>query len=185
MVIEDLDASDKTLLERLAVLTQAASRRHAPNWLPTMEDAREEVADATEDGHVTRVLLAEDGEPVGWVSCFHVYGKVWEIHPLVVAVEQHGRGHGARLVADIETIAASRGAGVLVVGTSDETGATSLGGKDLYADPIGALANLRADASHPVGFWLHMGYSLTGVVPDAEGPGLPSINFAKRPPVTS
>lgn len=36
--------------------------------------------------------------------------------------------------------------------------------------------------SHAVGFWLRMGYSLVGITPDAEGPGMPSINLAKRPP---
>jgi aminoglycoside 6'-N-acetyltransferase I len=182
MRIADLDATDESLLEKLAVLTHEAGAIHFPNWLPTMEDAREEVCDATAEGHITRVLLDDDAEPLGWVSCVHAYGHVWEIHPLLVRVTQHRRGYGARLLADIELLAAARGAGVLIVGTADETGATSLGGVDLYLDPIGALANLTADPSHPVGFWLHMGYSLVGVTPDAEGPGLPTLNLAKRPP---
>jgi aminoglycoside 6'-N-acetyltransferase I len=182
MQIQDLDATDESLLEKLAALTHEAAAFNFPNWLPTMDDAREEVSDATAEGHITRVLLDNAAEPLGWASCFHAYGHVWEIHPLVVSVNQHRKGYGARLLADIETLAAARGAGVLVVGTADETGATSLGGVDLYRDPIAALANMTAAASHPVGFWLRMGYALVGVTPDAEGPGLPSLNLAKRPP---
>jgi aminoglycoside 6'-N-acetyltransferase I len=182
MRIADLDAMDESVLEKLAALTHEAAAVNFPNWLPTMGDAREEVSDATAEGHITRVLLDDAAEPLGWVSCFHAYGHVWEIHPLVVSVKQHRKGHGARLLADIEMLAASRGAGVLIVGTADETGATSLGGVDLYRDPIGALANMTAAPSHPVGFWLRMGYSLVGVTPDAEGPGLPTLNLAKRPP---
>ena len=182
MRIEDLDASDTPLLEKLAVLTHEAGAKHAPSWLPTIGDAREEVDDATQAGHVSRVLLDDDARALAWASTFHTYGDVWEIHPLVVDVKHHRKGHGARLLADIEALAASRGAGVLIVGTSDETGATSLGGRDLYADPIGAMLSMTFDPSHAVGFWLHMGYSLVGITPDAEGPGLPSINLAKRPP---
>jgi aminoglycoside 6'-N-acetyltransferase I len=184
MRIEDLDATDGPLLERLARLTHAAAATHAPNWLPTMDAAREEVDDATAEGHVTRVLFDDEGAPLGWGSTFHTYGAVWEIHPLVVDVAHHRHGHGARLLADLEARAADRGAGVLIVGTSDETEATSLGGIDLYRDPIGAMASLTFADSHAVGFWLRMGYSLVGITPDAEGPGRPSINFAKRPPTT-
>ncbi len=181
MKIEDLNAADGPLLERLAVLTHSAAALHFPNWLPTIDDAREEVSDAAADGHITRVLFAGNGNPLGWASCAHTYGEVWEVHPLVVAVEHHRKGYGALLSKDIEALAASKGAGVLTVGTADETGATSLGSIDLYADPIGALAGMTAEPSHPVGFWQRMGYSLVGVTPDAEGPGLPSINLAKRP----
>src|SRR5262245_8300094 len=131
MRIENLDATNGPLLESLARLTYEAAAIHAPNWLPTLEAAREEVSDATQATHFSRVLLDDQRSPIAWGSTFHTYGSVWEIHPLVVDVKHHRKGHGARLLADIEALAASRGAGVLVVGTSDETGATSLGGKDL------------------------------------------------------
>ena len=182
MRIEELDGTDKALLEKLARLTHEAVATHSPNWLPTMTDAREEVADATEADRFTRVLYDDDRNPLGWVSAFHTYGTVWEIHPLVVDAKHQRQGHGARLLAEIEALAASRGAGVLIVGTADETRATSLSGMDLYIDPMGAMASMTFDQSHPVGFWLRMGYALVGITPDAEGPGIPTINLAKRPP---
>lgn len=66
------------------------------------------------------------------------------------------------------------------MGTSDSTGATSLSGVDLYADPIGALAALDVRRPHAVQFWRRVGYQVVGVVPDAEGPGEPSISLARR-----
>ena len=112
---------------------------------------------------------------------FRVYGSVWEFHPLLVDVAHHRRGLGSRLVLDLEEHAARAGAGVLFVSTSDETGATSLSGTDLYADPVGALARFEVSESPAVAFWVRMGFSLVGLLPDAEGLGNPSIHLAKRP----
>ena len=178
----NLDASDNELREKLAVIAHAAAAEHFPRWLPTLKDARAEVDDASADGHIARVLLGSDGEPRGFISGVHVYGKTWEIHPLVIAPEHHGKGHGRLLVTELESMASARGAGVIIVGTADETKATSLSNDDLWDDPIKALAEMKVKAGHPVGFWLHIGYSLVGVTPDAEGRGMPSINLAKRPP---
>lgn len=180
MRIADLDPTDARLLESLAKLTHASAALHAPNWLPSLADAREELAGATRAGHVTRVLFDEGGAPAGWISAVHQYGAVWEIHPLLVGPDHHRRGFGAQLVADVEQTAASRGAAVSFVSTSDEVGSTSLGGVDLYEDPLGALANISIDPSHAMGFWLRQGYALVGMIPDAEGPGKPSIHLTKR-----
>ncbi len=179
--IEDLDASDERLLDGLARLSFETARLLFPNWLTTRQRAREEVSDALADGHTTRVALADGNEPLGWISCARAYGRVWEIHPLLVAVAHQGEGIGARLVRDIEARAISQGAGVLLVSTSDETNKTSVGGRTLYPDPLSALRSLHADRGHPVGFWRRMGYVVSGVIPDAEGPGMPSILLVKQP----
>lgn len=181
MRIADLDPTDGDLLERLARLSFEAGKAHAPNWLPTLDAAREEVADATAEGHITRVAFGDGPDPLAWGSCFHVYGHVWELHPLLVAVARQRKGYGRALAEDLERQAALRGAGVLIVGTSDEVGATSLYGRDLYDDPLGALMNMRVRPSHAVRFWQRIGYQIVGVTPDAEGPGMPSIHLAKRP----
>ena len=59
---------------------------------------------------------------------------------------------------------------------------TTLGGIDLYADPLGALARLDVVdpvAGHAFRFWQRVGYTVVGVIPDAEGVGAPSIHLAK------
>jgi aminoglycoside 6'-N-acetyltransferase I len=128
MAIRDLDVDDSALREQLALIAWEAGALAAPQWLPTLDDAREEVDDAAAKGQV-----------------------------------------------------ATRGAAVLVLSTADATQATSLSGADIYADPIAALGSLTYRKEHPARFWQRIGYSLVGVVPDAEGPGIPSIMLARRP----
>jgi aminoglycoside 6'-N-acetyltransferase I len=73
----------------------------------------------------------------------------------------------------------------LWLGSDDEHGETSIGGIDLYADVPGAIGSLRRlRGEHPCEFYLRLGFRVTGVLPDANGPGKPDMFFAKRvPPV--
>jgi aminoglycoside 6'-N-acetyltransferase I len=80
----------------------------------------------------------------------------------------------------VERLVAREGALTLMVGTSDERARTTLAGQDLFRDPVGALRDLKATGAHPLGFWKGMGYTVVGLVPDAEGPGKPTILLAKR-----
>ncbi len=180
MRVVDIRRDDAFLTDALTELSFAAAARHAPNWLPTLERARATVLDATDAGHIARVLQGEDGVPLGWVAAEHTYSAVWEIHPLLVGVEHHGRGYGTRLVADIESRIEARGGAVAFVSTSDETESTSLSNVDLYRDPAGALAALDVQPGHALGFWRRVGYTVVGMIPDAEGPGMPSIHLCKR-----
>jgi len=61
----------------------------------------------------------------------------------------------------------------------DEDGRTSLGGVDLYPDVLERAAAIRNLHSHPFEFYLKLGYSLVGIIPDADGPGKPDIPMAK------
>jgi len=105
---------------------------------------------------------------------------VWELHPLIVAVTHHRRGHGHRLVREIDRIAASAGALTMALSTSDTVGATSLSGADLYDDTFARLASIELRQPHALGFWRRVGYRVIDVLPDAEGPGQPSIALARR-----
>jgi len=99
---------------------------------------------------------------------------------MVVAEPHQGKGYGRLLVQDLERLVADRGALTLLVGTSDETDRTTLFGADLYDDTPNQLAKLRSTRSHPLDFYLKVGFTVVGVVPDAEGPGRPTITLAKR-----
>jgi aminoglycoside 6'-N-acetyltransferase I len=87
---------------------------------------------------------------------------------------------GRALVADLERIAAARGAMTLIVGSDDEVGLTSLSGIELYPDPLEHLARLEDRGGHPFPFYAKCGFVVTGVVPDANGFGQPDIQMAKR-----
>jgi aminoglycoside 6'-N-acetyltransferase I len=151
----------------------------SPTWVPTVEAARAKVVGALEPGMLSRVLLI-DGRVVGWVGARHDYGSVWELHPLVVDEGMRGRGYGRALVNDVERLAAGNGALTMLLGTSDEVGRTTLTGQDLFLDVITALRDLKPTGAHPLGFWQRVGYTVVGVIPDAEGPGKPTILLAKR-----
>jgi|TARA_Y100000294_G_C8522107_1_gene323331 aminoglycoside 6'-N-acetyltransferase I len=89
-------------------------------------------------------------------------------------------GFGRKLVEDLSSLAKSSGAVSIWAGTSDETDATSFSRYDLYKNMVEAVQNISAPPHHPIYFWLKMGFSIVGVIPDEEGLGKPSIHFAKR-----
>lgn len=177
--IRSLDVGDTERIAQLCALLVDSFRELSPGWVPTTEHAREVVHEALAPDYINRILVV-NGSVVGWVGVRPDYGSVWELHPLVVDAALRRHGYGRVLVDTAETLAAERGALTLVLGTSDEVGLTSLAGKDLFVDPLTALQELTAAPAHPVGFWLNVGFTIVGVVPDAEGPGKPTIQLAKR-----
>jgi len=172
-------AQDQAFIDALAELTFHAFRRHAPEWLPTLGAAREEVLESLQSGRQSFALVDASVAPIGWIAVEAQGARVWEIHPIAVRVADQGKGHGRALVEHVERLARATGILTLFASTSDEVGATSLSGVDLYADPVGALASARWQESHACEFWRRVGFKLVGVLPDAEGPGKPSIHFAK------
>jgi aminoglycoside 6'-N-acetyltransferase I len=181
MRITTLDGNDTALLDALARLTYDSARSHNPAWLPTLQDATDEVKEAQLPGKIACVLM--DGHvPVGWGAAFPQGHGVWELHPLLVAPKHQRCGHGRALVAEIELQALAAGARTMILSTADAVRATTIGGIDIFASPLAALASIDvtdAKAGHAYQFWLKVGYSLVGVLPDAEGPGIPSIQCAK------
>jgi aminoglycoside 6'-N-acetyltransferase I len=154
--------------------------RLAPEAWPTIEAALDEVTEAFELERVCRVAVDGD-EVTGWIGGIPLYGgNVYELHPLVVRADRQRRGIGRALVADLERIVAARGAHTLTLGSDDEVGLTSIGGVDLYPDPLRHLAALEDQGGHPLTFYRACGFVVTGVMPDANGPGKPDIFMAKR-----
>ena len=178
--IVDLRSLDTSQLESVAALTHAAAREHAPTWLPTIADAHVTIAEARD--RFGRVMLGADGSPIGWIAAGHAWGRIWDLHPLIVDVAHQRRGVGRTLVREVEREATRAGALVLSLGTSDTTHATSVSEVDLFDEPLRRLASLSFRASHSTQFWLRIGFKLVGVIPDAEGPGQPSLQLAKRLP---
>lgn len=176
--IEDL--RDEAAREQAAVLLYDAFRGRSEAW-PTVEAARAEVEASREPGRVSRVARDGDGAVVGWVGGIPLYdGQVLELHPLVVARTARRRGVGRALVEDLVRVAAARGARTLWVGADDETGETTLSGVDLYDDLPRRLRDARGASPHPLEFYRRLGFSIVGVMPDANGPGRPDIYLARR-----
>jgi len=62
----------------------------------------------------------------------------------------------------------------------DLSGETSLGGIDLYADLPSSLDRVKSWGRHPLSFYHSLGFTVIGVMPDANGPGRPDIFLGKR-----
>ena len=179
--ITDLRIKDTDIIKQLAPLVHEAFQAHAPGWLPTVAEAEEEILESLEPKKISRVLLDAARQPLGWIGAIpHNSGRIWEIHPLVIAASEQGKGYGQQLVRDLERLASARGVLTLEAGTSDQTEATTLSGVDLYKDPAQAIANIGNLKRHPYEFYVKIGFKVVGVMPDAEGPGKPGIILAKR-----
>ncbi len=175
-MIVDLSPDKPALLEQAAELLVD----RMPEGWPTMAEAREHVREMLDPARIARGYV-RGPRLLGWVGGLEHYpDHIWELHPLVVHREHERRGVGRTLVADLEDRVRDLGIHTMFVGTDDELGQTNLGGVDLYPDVLArltALVNLR---DHPVGFYQRLGYSIIGVMPDANGFGKPDILLARR-----
>ena len=173
-------ASDSRLIEPTARLLLDVFRNRTEDW-QDLESARQEVLASLEPDRISRVFVDGSRDVLGWIGGISTYGgRVWELHPLAVAGSHRRRGIGRRLVDDLERLVAGRGALTLWAGADDEHGETTLGGTDLYPDIQGAIARIRNTGRHPYEFYLRVGFTIAGVLPDANGPGKPDIFLAKR-----
>lgn len=181
MRIVDLQANDEAAVRQAAALLVDGFREHSPAAWPTLEAGLQEVRESLEEGRLSRVMVGDDGTVLGWIGGIAQYdGRVWEIHPLVVATTARSRGVGRALVADLEARARERGGLTLWAGSDDEDGQTSLAGADLYGDLPQQIANIRNLRGHPYEFYQRLGFTIVGVMPDANGVGKPDIFLAKR-----
>jgi aminoglycoside 6'-N-acetyltransferase I len=177
--IGDLGSKNTDWIQQTAQIAFEASQSISKIWLPTVEAAIEEVHESLERDGISRVLV-DGNRVVAWIGAFRQFsGRVVEIHPLIVARANQGNGLSRQMVRHVEVWARKQGALTLLVGTSDETKATSLSGVDVYGDVGQAIANFHQLAPYPCGFWLRLGFRIVGVLPDAEGFGKPNIMMAK------
>jgi aminoglycoside 6'-N-acetyltransferase I len=105
-----------------------------------------------------------------------MYKQTWELHPLVVAKEYQNLGLGRRLLSELEAQAKAQGLIGIFLGTDDETYSTSLSQVTLTEANLWAeISRIKNLNHHPYEFYQRCGYMITGVVPNANGPGKPDI----------
>jgi len=80
MEIRGLDPEAPEEREACARLLVEEFRHIAPDAWPVIEKARETVDECLGDGPVRVARI--DGAIVGWIGGYHVYSRVWELHPL-------------------------------------------------------------------------------------------------------
>ncbi len=176
-----VSADDGTdIAEQMAQLLTAGFGAVAPDAWTTLQEARDSVRVVLKDGFA-RAALDESGKLLGWVGGLPQYdGNVWELHPLVVATAGQGQGIGRALVLDLEDQVRARGGLTVLLGSDDQTALTTLSNVDLYDDLPAKLAAARGSRPHALEFYRKLGYTIIGVVPDANGRGKPDIILGKR-----
>ena len=178
--ISDLDGEEEAIRQAAELLVEGF-RDDWPEAWPDMSSALGEVRECLEEGRICRAALDRSGAVLGWIGGIPSYeGNVWELHPLVVRKDLQRRGIGRALVTDLEVRVRERGGLTLWLGTDDETNMTTLSGVDLYPNVLEHLANIKNLRGHPYEFYQRLGFSIVGVMPDANGPGKPDIYMAKR-----
>mgnify|MGYP005837112331 CR=1 FL=1 len=68
----------------------------------------------------------------------------------------------------------------LWLGTNDENQRTSIGGIDLYPDPLHHLQQIQNRADHVLGFYRKHGFVSAGVIPDANRRGRPDLLLVRQ-----
>lgn len=180
MQIVDLLPDDHLKIEQTARLLLEEFAENAPDGWPTLADALEEVEESFVQNRISKVAIDDASNVLGWVWGRHQYSRVWELHPLVVRHDYQGRGIGRTLVAELEKAVKDRGGLTILLGSDDETGQTSLYGLELYPNVLEQVLQIKNVRRHPYEFYQKVGFTIVGVVPDANGFGQPDILLAKR-----
>jgi aminoglycoside 6'-N-acetyltransferase I len=178
LLIKNLSEAD---IDPAAQILVSAFAEHWPDAWPDLDSAREEVSGMLEGDRICRGAWADSGTLLGWIGGILSYEpSTWELHPLAVHPDYQGQKVGTALVHDFEAQVMKRGGLTIMLGSDDEDGMTSLAHVDLYDklwDRIRRIENIKG---HPYSFYQKLGYSITGVIPDANGPGKPDILMCKR-----
>jgi aminoglycoside 6'-N-acetyltransferase I len=181
MKIITLTTENEQLVGQAAQLLVDAFREHWPEAWPSLDEALKEVHEMLEPERICRAAIDDDENLIGMIGGISQYdGHVWELHPLAVQRNMQGRGVGKVLVEDFEEQVRSRGGLTVTLGSDDEDNMTSLSNVDLYENLWDQIKDIRNLKRHPFEFYQKMGYVITGIVPDANGPGKPDIIMSKR-----
>ena len=181
MKIITLTEEHGDLMQQAAQLLVDAFREHWPEAWSTLEEGQSEIEEMLEAERICRAAIDDEGNLLGIIGGIPQYdGHVWELHPLAVQPSAQGRGIGKTLVEDFEEQVRQRGGLTVTLGSDDEDNMTSLSGVDLYDNLWEKVRDIRNFKRHPFEFYQKMGYTITGVVPDANGVGKPDIIMSKR-----
>jgi aminoglycoside 6'-N-acetyltransferase I len=177
-----IDATtDANLNKQMAVVLLAGFSDTGTNAWQTLEECLEEVRDSLDAKKISRIAIDESEEVLAWTIGAEIYdGHTWELELLVVRRDKQLKGIGRKMLEDFEGQVKKRNGLVVFLGSDDENNRTSLGGVELYPNPLEHLANIKNIGGHPFEFYQKCGYTIVGVVPDANGFGKPDIYMTKQ-----
>ena len=180
MKILTLDPVDDAMVKQCALILMRAFKQHHPLAWPTLGSAKEELTAFSGEDRIALVAIDSQTQVLGWVGAIRQYaGHAWELHPLAVDPPRQLQGVGSLLVqALLESLSKTK-ASTLYLLTDDENSQTSLADLNLYPNPMTQLMGITNINHHPFEFYLKLGFCITGVIPDANGPCKPDILMSK------
>ena len=180
MQIVDLTNDEEHIGKVAALLKDGFSDTGTDAW-NSNEECLIDVRESLSDKKISRVALGKENEILGWAAGAPLYGTfTWELEVLVVDRQNRKERIGSQLLGDFESEVKLRGGLNVFFGTDDENFRTSIGGTELYPDPLSHLNYLQNIGGHPFEFYVKQGYAVVGVLPDANGIGKPDIFMSKR-----
>lgn len=180
MKIEMLDLNSQTVVNQCAAILVQAFETHHPLAWRTIDSAKEELTCFSGEDRIALVAKNTESQVLGWIGAISQYaGHAWELHPLAVHPLRQLQGVGSSLVQALLKFLSNTQASTLYLLTDDENHQTSLSDLNLYPNPLGQLMQMTNINHHPFEFYLKLGFCLTGVIPDANGPGKPDILMSR------
>lgn len=166
--------SEELMLKAAGILKDAFMALGNSHW-PDLEAALLEVRECAASPNIC-IGLCDGSELLGWVGLRPMYEKTWELHPMVVSPGSQRSGVGRTLIAELEKRARELGIIGIALGTDDEHDQTSLSQVDVDSENIfREIINIRNLRRHPFEFYKKCGYSIVGIIPNANGRRKPDI----------
>ena len=176
-----INAAKNELLnnQMVEMLFDGFSDTGAKAW-STMDECFETLNDSLKETKISRIAIDDKDHVAAWTIGEEIYtGYTWELELLVVRRDTKLKGIGRRMLEDFEDQVRRRKGTVVFLGSDDENNRTSLGGIELYPNPMEHAAKIENLGGHPYEFYEKCGYTITGVIPDANGFGKPDIWMTK------
>lgn len=179
MKIIDATKDEKLNSQMAEILLDGFSDTGTAAW-SSMEECVKEVEDSLVENKISRIAIDETTKVLAWTIGEDVYDVTWELELLIVCRDSKLKGIGRKMLEDFENEVRKRGGTSVFLGSDDENNRTSLGGIELYPNPLEHLGKLENLGGHPYEFYEKCGYKVTGVIPHANGFGKPDIWLTKR-----
>lgn len=170
----NINESEETKKQAAEILLETFKKA---NMWPTL-DKEEAFATVEESVSEEKICIGikVDNQLIGWTGLIPMYEKTWELHPIAVKNEFQGKGYGKILLNELEKTARQKGIIGIFAGSDDETGKTSLSEKEITGKNIfDEIRNIKNYKNHPYEFYIKCGYSIIGMIPNANGANKPDI----------
>jgi aminoglycoside 6'-N-acetyltransferase I len=169
-----INESSKTMEQAANILIETFPK--AGMWTDIdKEKALKTVNDCAADENICIGIKIND-RLIGWVGLRPMYEKTWELHPLAISPKFQGKGYGKILMNELENIARGKCIIGIFCGSDDESNKTSLSEKEITGENIfEEIKNIKNKKNHPYEFYIKCGYSIIGIIPNANGHQKPDI----------